>query len=324
MHIDDQYLRMEYELSELRSRQATTGMELGRELDREGAADKSRISVLNANLREAQDAVVKKETEKRELLKGYGNMDIAGSARHPISIGGVEHRSSFIGADAMQHMEDSQEARELQGLVESADLGRYVTTVITGGNLDGAEGELRSGAGLGVNEIPISLFEPKNHERRAMLEQRTDASTTIADANYAVHVARVTPYVFSRSIAPRLGVQMPTTQSGAYSAPGITTSVTAGARDKGSDQDATAVVFAPRVGDLVQSPQESCGESRIRLDSGVLSFHVHYAKTLPLPSAMRTMISVSMATEPIRTSPGCFTSLLPRLPRLQYRTSMLS
>ena len=64
---------------------------------------------------------------------------------------------------------------------------------------------------------------------------------------HAANVARVTPYVFSRSIAPRLGVQMPTTQSGAYSAPGITTSVTAGAREKGSDQDATAVVFAPRV-----------------------------------------------------------------------------
>ena len=144
-------------------------------------------------------------------------------------------------------MIEDNEARELRALTEKASLGRYIGTLIGGGNLDGAEAELRSGAGLAANEVPLSLFEPSRAERRAMIEHRADSSTAIANDNYAETVRMTTPYVFSRSVAPRLGIQMPQTQQGAYSAPGLTTSATASAVEKGSDRDATAVVFTPRV-----------------------------------------------------------------------------
>ena len=128
------------------------------------------------------------------------------------------------------------EHRERIELRSRASLTGYLRAALEGRQVDGAEAELRSVAG--VSGIPLELWDvPQEIEQR-----QTDAATP-APGTVGVNLDRIRPTVFANSIAPRLGIEMPRVASGTYASATITTSLTAGAKAKGGDQDSTAAGF---------------------------------------------------------------------------------
>ena len=95
----------------------------------------------------------------------------------------------------------------------------------------------------GVSDgIPIDIFEK---DRPAPIEHRADAATVAPATGTGATLAPIQPFVFSKSIAPMLGIEMPTVGSGAYSEATITTKLTAVAKAKGAAQESTAAVLTP-------------------------------------------------------------------------------
>ena len=131
--------------------------------------------------------------------------------------------------------EPDAEQRERIELRSQASLTAYVRAALEGRQVDGAEAELRSAAG--VSGIPLELWDTP-----ASVEQRADAATD-APGTVGVNLDRIRPAVFANSIAPRLGIEMPRVASGTYASATITTSLTAGAKAKSADQEATAAGF---------------------------------------------------------------------------------
>ena len=126
--------------------------------------------------------------------------------------------------------------RERIELRSKAMLTGYLRAALEGRQVDGAEAELRSAAG--VSGIPLEIWDvPQPTEQR-----QTDAAST-APGTTGVNLDRIRPAVFANSIAPRLGIEMPRVMSGTYASATISTSLTAGAKAKGADQDSTAAGF---------------------------------------------------------------------------------
>ena len=71
------------------------------------------------------------------------------------------------------------------------------------------------------------------------------AATPAPTTGTGVTVAPVQPFVFSPSIAPRLGIEMPSVGSGGYSEMTITTALPAHPRAKGADAADTAGALTP-------------------------------------------------------------------------------
>ena len=139
---------------------------------------------------------------------------------------------------------ETRERLELRG---RASFGRMLFGLLRGVSIaDGPEAEYR--AALGVNDdglIPIDLFE---QDRPA---PETRAVTPSPGSGEGVTVAPVQPFVFSPSIAPRLGIDMPSVGSGGYTEMTIGTALTPMPEGKGDAADGTAaalvaVTAAPR------------------------------------------------------------------------------
>lgn len=131
--------------------------------------------------------------------------------------------------------EPDAERRERIELRQKASLCSYLRAALEGRQVDGAEAELRSAAG--VSGIPLELWDVPQEA-----EQRQDSATGAPDT-VGVNLDRIRPMVFANSIAPRLGIEMPRVASGTYTSATITTALTAGAQAKGADAEATAAEF---------------------------------------------------------------------------------
>ena len=112
----------------------------------------------------------------------------------------------------------------------------------------GADAEYAAAFGAPAGEFPIDIFErdrPENRQRAdgAPLEAR--ATTPAPTTGTGVTVAPIQPFVFAPSIAPRLGIDMPSVGSGGYSEMTISTSVPAAAVAKGGDAPDTAGALTP-------------------------------------------------------------------------------
>ena len=132
--------------------------------------------------------------------------------------------------------EPDAEQRERIELRSRASLTGYLRAALEGRQVDGAEAELRSAAG--VSGIPLELWDTGQET-----EQRQTDAATPAPGTVGVNLDRIRPAVFANSIAPRLGIEMPRVASGTYASATVTTSLTAGAKAKGADQDSTAAGF---------------------------------------------------------------------------------
>ena len=99
---------------------------------------------------------------------------------------------------------------------------------------DGAEGEYAAAARVDPGSVPLDLWEADRP-----VETRADAAST-PPATTGVNLAAIQPYVFSGSIAQRLGIAMPTVGTGTHGELTITTPLTAGAKAKGAAVESTA------------------------------------------------------------------------------------
>ena len=128
------------------------------------------------------------------------------------------------------------EVRERLELRGRASFGRYLHAALTGAQISGAEAEFQSACK--VAGIPLDLFEQDRP-----VEVRADAASGLPATGAGATLAPIQPYVFAESIAPMLGIEMPSVGSGAYSEMTISTALTAGAKAKGTKQDSTAAVL---------------------------------------------------------------------------------
>ena len=124
---------------------------------------------------------------------------------------------------------------ELRGRVE---VSNYFLAFRRGADVTGAELELRQELGLQAGQVPLEALEPK-------LEHRADVATTAPTTGLGVNVDLIRPAIFARSIAGRLGVEMPQVSTGTYSTMTVSASLTAAARAAGADAGATAAVLTP-------------------------------------------------------------------------------
>ena len=139
---------------------------------------------------------------------------------------------------------DDAEYRELLRTRAHPDVtigGGFLLPRMQGRMPSGAAAEYAAACGV-RDGIPIDIFEK---DRPAPVEHRADAATVSPATGTGATLAPVQPFVFSKSIAPMLGIDMPTVGSGGYSEATITTALTAAAKAKGVAQDATAAVLTP-------------------------------------------------------------------------------
>ena len=129
------------------------------------------------------------------------------------------------------------EQRERLELRSKASLGKYLLASLGGKQVDGVEAELRAAEGLN-DGIPLSLWDVPQP-----VEQRAGDAATGAPSTVGVNLAPIQPAIFANSIAPRLGIQMPRVASGTYASATISTSLTAGPKEKGTAQESTEAGF---------------------------------------------------------------------------------
>ncbi len=128
------------------------------------------------------------------------------------------------------------EVRERLELRGRASLGRYLAAMLTGQSVTGPEAEYQ--AACKVPGIPIDLFEQDRPETR-------DVASGVPATGAGATLAPIQPFVFAQSIAPILGIEMPSVGSGSYSEMTISTALTAAAKTKATAQESTAAVMTP-------------------------------------------------------------------------------
>ena len=157
----------------------------------------------------------------------------------------TQYRAAIVGEGEAEkkalETEPDAEMRERLELRSKAQLTGYLRAALSGRRVDGAEKELQDAAKVG-DGIPLELWDVAQPEQR-QAEHRQDAPTA-APGTVGVNLDRIRPAVFSQSILPRLGVEMPRVESGTYASATITTSLTAASKAKGAAQEATAAAFS--------------------------------------------------------------------------------
>ena len=126
------------------------------------------------------------------------------------------------------------ELRERVELRNRSRVGAFLLGALQGRMVSGAEAEYAAALNAPAGEIPMDLWESD----RPRPESR--AATPAPATGTGVTVAPVQPFVFAPSIAPRLGIDMPSVMSGGYSELTISTKLPAGPKAKGANADDTA------------------------------------------------------------------------------------
>ena len=175
--------------------------------------DQTEIDRLGGELRAAEGDLKTARTEYRAALEAY-----------------VE-----TGAPVVEDAE-TRERIELRG---KATIGGFLLARMQGRMPAGELAEYASACGVS-DGIPIDIFEK---DRPAPIEHRADAATVAPATGTGATLAPIQPFIFSKSIAPLLGIDMPTVGSGAYSEATISTALTADAKAKGVAQESTPAVL---------------------------------------------------------------------------------
>ena len=131
---------------------------------------------------------------------------------------------------------DSQEKERLE-LRGKAQVSRFLLSRVSGRRLDGPEAEYADACGIRSGDVPLDIFEadrPEEVEKRAV---------TPRPGTVGLNMAPIQPYVFDGSLAGSLGIDMPSVKSGTFAQSRITAPLSAEAKAKGSDADATAATF---------------------------------------------------------------------------------
>ena len=158
--------------------------------------------------------------------------------------------------------DEDTEARERRELRGKARVHRFFSAALTGQTVDGAESEYASAAGC-PGLMPIDLVGPTMEQRQEAHARRIehrDVTPAPADSSLPHTHAPIVPAIFDRSIAPYLGIEMPTAATGIASYPVLSTSVTGGivAESAGAAETAGAYTVADA------DPRRLTGAVRIR------------------------------------------------------------
>ena len=157
----------------------------------------------------------------------------------------TQYRAAIVGeADAEKRALESEPDAEMRERLEirgKASLTGYLRAALAGRRVDGAEKELQEAAKIG-DGIPLELWDTAEARASREPEKRVDVATG-APSTVGINLAPLQPAVFSASILPRLGVEMPRVESGTYASGTITTSLTAGSHAPGSAAMASAAAF---------------------------------------------------------------------------------
>ena len=206
----------------------------------------------------ASDAAEETRAKVRTALAGVENELASALEAEPI------HTPTEAPGDA--------EGRERLALRAKARVGEWFRAAIVGKAVDGAEAEYGAAEGCIDGTMPISLLEPV--EKRAI---------TPAPATQAITMSATLPALFDMSVAPFLGIDMPTVPIGVPAYPFLTTGVTAGMKAKGVTSDETAAAFDV----ATTSPKRLVGSFRIAKEDIV--------KLSDLESSLRSNLTSQMS-----------------------------
>ena len=200
-------------------------------LDADALRDEAR-NKLNA----AEDAETPDAADVERLTAEYRAADVARAAVR------TEYRESIEAkVETGAPVVEDAETRERIALRGKATIGGFILARMQGRMPAGELAEYASACGVS-DGIPIDIFEK---DRPAPVEHRADAATVAPATGTGATLAPIQPFVFSKSIAPQLGIDIPTVGSGAYSEATISTALTADAKAKGVEQESTAAVLTP-------------------------------------------------------------------------------
>ena len=191
---------------------------------------------------------------------------------------------------AAGHIAETAEDRERRELRGRARLHRYIGAVIEKRQLDGAEAEYSAAMGVG-GLVPLSLFGGTAEERVAewrARQQRSEHRAVTpgpAAADSQTNQAPVVPALFDRSVAPFLGIEMPTVGIGVASYPVLSTSLTAGIKANSDNAPETAGAFTVATAE----PKRLTGALRIR--------RTDVAKLADLESSLRENLSMVISDQ---------------------------
>lgn len=157
----------------------------------------------------------------------------------------VEYRQALTeedrAADVRTHRTPDAETREAERIRSECRAFNYI---LNRGRLTGPEAEYA--AAVNVSDgIPLALFDPPAVETRAAgeVETRADAVSAAPASGTGVNLAPIAPAVFADSLAPRLGIDVPSVESGTFSTATITTSLTAASKAKDGAAESTAAAL---------------------------------------------------------------------------------
>ena len=151
-----------------------------------------------------------------------------------------QKRAAIIAGDTPSETpepNDDAETREIDGLIQRAEIRNYLVSAAQGVGVDGAERELRQailGEAAPETDMPIDILMP--------LEQRADASTDVANAiqhNQQNTVGRI----FAETSGAYMGVQRPSVPVGETHYYALSGGATADVRSDGVAKDAEAATF---------------------------------------------------------------------------------
>ena len=152
-----------------------------------------------------------------------------------------QKRAAILAGDAPSETPEPEsgdaETREIDGLIERAEIRKYLVSAAQGVSVDGAERELRQailGDGAPETDMPIDILLP--------LETRADASTDVGEA--VQHSQQnIVGRIFAETSGAYMGVQRPSVPVGETHYYALTGGATADLRSDGVAKDAEAATF---------------------------------------------------------------------------------
>ncbi len=198
--------------------------------------ESTRLSIKSSELRSKINAIQKEpapsDEQRAERDRLAGELETVE----------VEYRGALSAEDAAADVRQSRtpdaETREREAIRSEC---RAAAFIFDRGRLTGREAEYAAACGV-ADGIPLSLFDAPP-ETRAEVETRADEVSAAPSTGTGVNLGPIQPAIFADSLAPRLGIDMPTVESGTFSTATITTSLTAGAKSKDGAAESTAAAL---------------------------------------------------------------------------------
>lgn len=165
---------------------------------------------------------------------------------------------------------------EKQALLERASVSDFLKALIEHQPVKGASAEARAAFGcVGEHEVPLELFTPKGTK-----------AVTPAPGTVDIDVRPVQPFVYQRSVAGFLGIDMPNVGSGIPAYPVLTTNTPAGMKGKGEAADSTAAAVTVSKGNC----KRITGAYQLRVEDLAVFPQIEPALRRDLPMSLRNTL----------------------------------